>query len=954
MVEEGTGRARTIRNQARDVYGTLVQVGELHGDLHVHVTPDPTGVVVPLVGLDQATPEFFVGRDREGAELLAVLAPDKAAPEALVVCAGMGGIGKTALARHACDTAVQRGWFTGGALMVDLRGYASDGHVVAAARVFGPLLRGLGVAQEKIPGDPGEQAAVYHQILDTLAREGKPVLLVLDNVSAGAQVRDLLPRQKVHRAVLTTRETLALPGARPFELDVFPVPEALDMLGRALLRADPEDPRVGRDPEAAHHLVDLCGRLPLALEITAALLAEDPDLSFADLADELDRAASKATVLRHGDRAVAAAFDLSWRRLQSRAPTAARLLGLLSLPAGIGLSTDAAAALAGVEPATARPDLRRLRHVHLLSLTDGHWRMHDLVNAYVRERFDAGQLAGPGETADETGLAALRRLLEFYARTAADADTSLTEDGPVGRFRDREGAVAWFERERLSLIGAIEFGGTLSRPRLRYDLADALCPFLARRHYVSDRIAVARHRVDAAARLSTDRRVLAHRHLGWALKAAGRFDEAVAAHRRAVEVSDPGQTGDDALNELGLALRNALRYEEAIEVFRQLVDRGRATGRRRTMAMARSNLASVLSATARHEEALTERQAAVGLWRELDDKAELGAQLNGLGMALLALGRPEGVGLLREAVETSAEAGDRNAESTAQENYCMVLAHTGQPRLAIAEARRSLARFRAVGEPHWISEAHLVLGQTLTRTGKLAAAFRAYQQAIDTSRAAGDRFAEGEYLIVLSDALSSAGRRSEAQAARAKAVEIFRELGDPFRGGLAEGPPHTPSPAESPPTLHSVHGGPGCCLLGLLAVGTGGYFTVREVGWWWLLAGLSALLLLAPAATSALRALQEGPRAWLQQAMTNPIPPEVAQSPARYPAFTSDGAHARAGGMSCLPVLLVTALSWYVGERWRGPEAGAATALAAFTVLTTVRLRLFAHRARTTRRPPRP
>ena len=292
----------------------------------------------------------------------------------------------------------------------------------------------------------------------------------------------------------------------------------------------------------------------------------------------------------------------------------------------------------------AAEDLLPLRpvvfHV-LLSLTDGHWRMHDLVNAYVRERFDAGQLAGPGETADETGLAALRRLLEFYARTAADADTSLTEDGTVGRFRDREGAVAWFERERLSLIGAIEFGGTLSRPRLRYDLADALCPFLARRHYVSDRIAVARHRVDAAARLSTDRRVLAHRHLGWALKAAGRFDEAVAAHRRAVEVSDPGQTGDDALNELGLALRNALRYEEAIEVFRQLVDRGRATGRRRTMAMARSNLASVLSATARHEEALTERQAAVGLWRELDDKAELGAQLNGLGMALLALGREQ-------------------------------------------------------------------------------------------------------------------------------------------------------------------------------------------------------------------------------------------------------------------------------------------------------------------------
>lgn len=45
-------------------------------------------------------------------------------PGAVVVSAvaGTGGVGKTALAQHAAAVAVDRGWFPGGAVMVNLRG----------------------------------------------------------------------------------------------------------------------------------------------------------------------------------------------------------------------------------------------------------------------------------------------------------------------------------------------------------------------------------------------------------------------------------------------------------------------------------------------------------------------------------------------------------------------------------------------------------------------------------------------------------------------------------------------------------------------------------------------------------------------------------------------------------------------------------------------------------------
>ena len=49
--------------------------------------------------------------------------------------------------------------------------------------------------------------------------------------------------------------------------------------------ARPDDDRIGGDPAAAGRLAGACGGLPLALAITAALLAADPALTAAELAD---------------------------------------------------------------------------------------------------------------------------------------------------------------------------------------------------------------------------------------------------------------------------------------------------------------------------------------------------------------------------------------------------------------------------------------------------------------------------------------------------------------------------------------------------------------------------------------------------------------------------------------------------------------------------------------------
>ncbi len=197
-----------------------------------------------------------------------------------------------------------------------------------------------GAAQ--IPATRIEQATAYHHLLADLAGREQPVLLVLDNASAAEQVLDLLPRQAAHRALVTTRDTLTLPSIRRVELDVLSVRESLSLLRGAVRQHHRRDPRVDLDRAASERLVQVCGRLPLAIEIAAALLADDPDLTVAALDDDLSGATTRLAVLRHGSTAVAGVIEVSWQHLKEQDPDAARLLRLLTLDPGPDISTTAA------------------------------------------------------------------------------------------------------------------------------------------------------------------------------------------------------------------------------------------------------------------------------------------------------------------------------------------------------------------------------------------------------------------------------------------------------------------------------------------------------------------------------------------------------------------------------------------------------------------------------------
>jgi hypothetical protein len=102
------------------------------------------------------------------------------------------------------------------------------------------------------------------------------VLVVVDNVSDHAQAAPLLPAHPACRAIVTSRHTLALLGARLLDLDTLDTDTAVELLGRTVHQARPGDRRITDHPDEARQITGLCAGLPLALQIVATLLVGNP------------------------------------------------------------------------------------------------------------------------------------------------------------------------------------------------------------------------------------------------------------------------------------------------------------------------------------------------------------------------------------------------------------------------------------------------------------------------------------------------------------------------------------------------------------------------------------------------------------------------------------------------------------------------------------------------------
>ncbi|MFD9122203.1 tetratricopeptide repeat protein [Streptomyces bottropensis] len=777
------GRARAERNAARG--------GRPPSAPADHV-PAPAPMTLP------PAPAGFTGRTDEIDQVLRWLQPLDGAGEpgeeaaAVVVSAvsGMGGVGKTALALHAAHQARARGWFPGGTLFADLRGYGDE--PVGAAETADRMLRALGVKDRDLPPTPDGKTDAWRQKLAGLAAQDRPLLVVLDNVRDPAQAGALLPGTP-HRALLTSRHRLSAMPVRRIELKPLSAADAVALLDRALRAGGTEDDRVSTQPEAALEIVQLCGFLPLALRIIGALLRDEPGRPLAAQAGELADERMRLDVLEYESEeadgrplAVRASFELSYRHLAQDARRAFRLLGAAP---GADVSTASAAKLFDRGLAQARRLLAGLARAHLVVQTteggagqepaDGErWSMHDLVRLFADER-------GREHAREDRRVPAVTRLLDHYLTTAAEADShALVHHGGrrSSRFVGYPQAVAWLEAERANLVSA----ATAPAGR-RHDIGTALtfavCGLLQERRHLEDWITLSR----SSAAISHERDDLraegrALGNLGAALSETGRLEEAIDVTARAVEIyhqlGDLASEGMARLN-LGGALAGTSRCGEAVEAGQAALEIHRTLKDRHMEARALSNLGIALAGLGRFDEAIDADREAAAVHRENGYLRGEGMALTNLGNALVHTGR------FAAALEAHAQAlaihrgtGDRHLEGKARNALGCALVGSGRSEEAVDAHTEAAAIFRETGEPPLQAMAMDDLGVALQATGRSQEAADAHAQAAALHRETGDRHAEARSSCNQGFTLQEAGRPAEAALAYQRAAALFRDVGD--------------------------------------------------------------------------------------------------------------------------------------------------------------------------------
>ncbi|MEU9243146.1 BTAD domain-containing putative transcriptional regulator [Streptomyces sp. NPDC048385] len=640
----------------------------------------------------------------------------------LVVVSGTAGVGKSALALHVAHQLRDR--FPDGQLYVHLHGATPGVPPLAPGQALAALLRDLGADPRHIPEHPDAAGALLRSLLAPTR-----TLLLLDDAANAAQVRPLLPGGSGCAVIVTSRSPLtALDGARRFPLGPLTGEDSA-----ALLRAVS-----GRDEiDAAHPLVGLTGRLPLALRVVAARLAARRALTPDVLAGQLAAAESRLQHLEYDDlsvrRSLAVAHDAlaaADRAADRDAVAALRLIGALDLPT---YGAPLIARLTGTDERRAEAALDRLVDVALLEETAyGRYAPHDLVRDFAREL--AGAADGPDGPEGPDRTRAALTALRWYAAVAERVLVAIVEPG-----LDRG------DRRRP----------TTAQPTEHRSYADALPPFECAEHAftwgdmeLGNIVALVERYADTA-----DTRISAYlstlvRLLYPCLLRGGRVAEM------------------EVLGTAALAAARRLGDEPA-------------------EAYALGDLAGLRFLTGRQREALALTDGALALWRRLGAVSWIRRGLNNRGLLLEGLGRYEESGeALRQSLDYSRRLNDPYGEAVTHSHLGNLYEHT-DPRAAIEQHRRSLAIGDAIGAVIVQHSAHCNIGYAHLSLGEPAAAAAHFEESLRILGGHGDWHGESQTRLGLVRALRALGRTDRAHHECAELLRRADARADRYSGGLA-------------------------------------------------------------------------------------------------------------------------------------------------------------------------
>ncbi|GLX08056.1 ATPase [Microbispora sp. NBRC 16548] len=720
----------------------------------------------------------FTGRDSELGRLIAAAT---AAPRTATVLTidGMPGVGKTALAVHAAHLVSDA--FPDGQLFVNLHAHTQGMSRADPASVLADLLSGTGTPPAEIPHGLHARAARWRAFL-----ADRRVLLVLDDAADHDQVEPLLPGAAGCLVLITSRRRLvALDGAAPLTLDTMPPDQAAKLFARLVHRG----PLTGAEADTAAELVRLCGYLPLAIALLAGRLAHHPAWRVIDFAVDFAGTRDRLGELSGGNRAVAAAFQMSYRDLPDARQ---RLFRHLSLHPGTDVDAYATAALAGISVGQARAELEALYTDHLVDEpAAGRYRMHDLLRAYAQALVDH----------DDSGQA-IERLLGYYEHAAAAAGAQVipyaraewTPAAPAPRqippFPGPGAAMAWMRSDNANLLACLAYATTHDLAPHVLDLTAAVTCFhllegpwqhAAALH--SAAVALARRLEESAAEAA------ALQDLGRIRYMMGEYAEAAALQERAVHLCR--ETGDRLAEAKSLQILARVHtmtgdYAHAADLLERELRIVCEAGHRHGEAITCIDLARIRYVTGDFGSAAILLDRALVLNRQEGHPIAIATTLYELGHVRHATGDlAQAADLLNQAGDLYRHNGNRNGEANVLHELGRLRHAHGDHSGAAMLLEEALLFFQEARDPHGQAETINSKADLLADAEGPQAALPVYREALRLSRDVGIALEEGRALEGIARCADRIGDRDTALARLRAALVIYRRLRVPGQARVA-------------------------------------------------------------------------------------------------------------------------------------------------------------------------
>jgi predicted ATPase/class 3 adenylate cyclase len=716
----------------------------LDGEKAYRVVPAEDGWAPARAVPNNIGPELnaFVGRQ----SILADLAERFEGGAWLVSVCGIGGVGKTRLARYFANRWL--GDFSGGAWFCDLASAGDrDG-------VLHSVARSLRVALGREP-DSQLGAAIASRgrcllLLDNCEQLTSDVaLLMLDWRRAAPQARFLV----------TSRHPLDIEGEEVLALHPLEKADAAQLF-RERARSLGVSLEPSQDSERTiDALVQLLDCLPLAIELAAArsrLMAPAELLGHA--AERLSwpetrrgRPARQATLW--------ATLEWSWDLLSEAEQHALRQLSIFEG----GFELVAAEAVIVTRDAHRDPAVVNL----VQALVE-----KSLVCPPASGRLELLSAVKDFATEMMTTRAPSDQVAAFHRHAAFFSEQSAERLAGLGELANLIAA-----SRRMAKAGEIELALTCLEGA--WELLKLRGPFNTVLVLATDVAAIP---MPAAARGRVER------VLAWAFKACGKNAEAQVHFEAAVghaRQAGDARTESYALSLLGDLMVNQGHMDQARMTLERALSVARASGNDLLECEARTPLGNLHRNLGDYAGAKIHYDAALEAARRAGLRRWEGGTLGNLGMLAAEQGRlDEAHDLCTNALSIARELGDRQWEANTLCNLGLLHHLQHRSLLAVEELEESLRAARELGHVRLQSIVLCNLGLAAEELGRPEAALDHYGAALEVARALGDRRTQGQVLGYLGALHGRAGRFEQADRCLREGESHLQEIGDRISLGL--------------------------------------------------------------------------------------------------------------------------------------------------------------------------